>query len=204
MTRMRIHRNPRSTRATITFLAWAAVCAVATADVIQKWRTPGGGLYFGDRPPPGSTKIGQEGSQDTPQSSGSLSSAPSGSRSEAEDALSVEASRQRTAIERALNEQAARLGDIRKQLTEAEQQPDTFSRRVTNYAAGSPTKQDAVRSLREDEQKALGEIAAQWKKFDELNERMLKSHGGTAPDWWRSRITCSACPSRAEAENALQ
>jgi len=161
-------------------------------------------MYFGDRPPPGSTKIGQEGSKDSPASSDSSSSAPSAARSETEDALSVEASRQRTAIERALNEQAGRLLEVRKHLSEAEQQPDGFSRRVTNYAAGSPTKQDTVRSLREDEQKVLGEIVAQWKKFEELNDRVYKSHGGSAPDWWRNRITCSACPSRAEAESALQ
>lgn len=32
---------------------------------IQQWRTPAGGLYFGDRPPPGSTLVGATGSLGT-------------------------------------------------------------------------------------------------------------------------------------------
>ncbi len=39
---------------------------VAGADGIQKWRTPGGGLYFGDHPPAGSTLV--ETYADTPPS----------------------------------------------------------------------------------------------------------------------------------------
>lgn len=35
----------------------AALTTVAFADAIQKWRTPDGSLYFGDRPPAGSTLI---------------------------------------------------------------------------------------------------------------------------------------------------
>jgi hypothetical protein len=42
--------------ATVT-LGLIAVAAVAVADAIQKWRTPGGSLYFGDRPPSGSTLL---------------------------------------------------------------------------------------------------------------------------------------------------
>jgi hypothetical protein len=34
-----------------------AFAAVALADAIQKWRTPDGSLYFGDRPPAGSTLV---------------------------------------------------------------------------------------------------------------------------------------------------
>jgi hypothetical protein len=34
-----------------------ALAASARADAIQKWRTPGGSLYFGDRPPLGSTLL---------------------------------------------------------------------------------------------------------------------------------------------------
>jgi hypothetical protein len=202
---MVIHRGAAAASAAIVaWIAYVGFHTIATGDVIQKWRTPGGGLYFGDRPPPGSTKIGQEGSKSAPESDSSLSTVTSPPRSESDDALSVEASRQRTAIERALNQDAARLEEVKKQITEAERQPDTFSRRVTNYASGVPVKQDVLRSLHEDEQKVLSDIASQWKKFDELNQRVIASHGGNAPDWWRSRITCAACPSRAEAESALQ
>ena len=34
-----------------------AVAAVALGDAIQKWQTPDGSLYFGDRPPTGSTLL---------------------------------------------------------------------------------------------------------------------------------------------------
>lgn len=44
------------------FLACVVVIsAVASAQSIQKWKTPDGKLYFGDKPPAGSTKIGEEG-----------------------------------------------------------------------------------------------------------------------------------------------
>lgn len=32
--------------------------AIASAEAVQKWRTPEGELYFGDKPPPGSQKLG--------------------------------------------------------------------------------------------------------------------------------------------------
>jgi hypothetical protein len=38
-------------------LGLIAIAAVAAADAIQKWRTPEGALYFGDRPPVGSTLL---------------------------------------------------------------------------------------------------------------------------------------------------
>jgi hypothetical protein len=34
-----------------------ALSAVAAAQSIEKWKTPDGKLYFGDRPPAGSTKV---------------------------------------------------------------------------------------------------------------------------------------------------
>ena len=34
-----------------------ACAALVSADAIQKWRTPDGSLYFGDRPPPGATLL---------------------------------------------------------------------------------------------------------------------------------------------------
>ncbi len=42
--------------ASVTF-GLLAVAAAALGDAIQKWRTPDGSLYFGDRPPTGSTLL---------------------------------------------------------------------------------------------------------------------------------------------------
>jgi hypothetical protein len=41
----------------IVTLGLIAFAAIAAADAIQKWRTPDGSLYFGDRPPTGSTLL---------------------------------------------------------------------------------------------------------------------------------------------------
>ena len=38
-------------------LGLIAITSVAAADAIQKWRTPEGSFYFGDRPPAGSTLV---------------------------------------------------------------------------------------------------------------------------------------------------
>jgi hypothetical protein len=73
---------------------------------------------------------------------------------------------------------------------------------MTSYADGTPTKPEALRALKAEKRKSLEDIAAQWKKFEDLNERVRKGHGGSAPIWWRSKLSCSACPSRAAAEKA--
>ena len=194
--------KPLSRAIVAAFAVLLVLPSVSLTQVIQKWKTPSGRLYFGDRPPPGSTKIGQEGSNETSDSSPPPEEAQP--RSPREDTLSVEASRERSAIEKALNEGAAHLADIRKQITETERLPDNFSGRVTNYATGNPTKPETLRALHVEERKTLDEMALQWKKFDKLNERVLSGHRGSPPDWWRNKITCAACPSRAEAESASQ
>ena len=196
--------NRRVAGIALVGLMGAVVCFRGTslADVIQKWKTPKGGLYFGDRPPPGSTKIGQEGSKDAPDSAPSSEESPP--RSPEDEKLSVDASRERAAIEKALNASAAHLEEVKKKIAETERLPDNMGTRMTNYADGTPSKRDAVRGLQAEKHKTLAEIADQWKKFDDLNERVLKSHGGSAPDWWRSKLSCLACPSRSEAESALE
>ncbi|MGH7805843.1 MAG: hypothetical protein ACREQJ_15965 [Candidatus Binatia bacterium] len=44
-------------RLVILLLAWTATTALAGTDVFQKWRTPGGTIYIGDRPPDGSVLL---------------------------------------------------------------------------------------------------------------------------------------------------
>jgi hypothetical protein len=55
--------------------ALVGLASVAGADGIQKWRTPGGSLYFGDRPPAGSTLV--ETYADTPSAPQTAPDAPS-------------------------------------------------------------------------------------------------------------------------------
>lgn len=55
--------------------ALLALASVAGADGIQKWRTPSGSLYFGDRPPAGSTLV--ETYADTPPAPQTAPVAPS-------------------------------------------------------------------------------------------------------------------------------
>ena len=41
----------------VPVVALLGLASAAGADAIQKWRTPSGGIYFGDRPPSGSTLV---------------------------------------------------------------------------------------------------------------------------------------------------
>src|SRR5262249_25003224 len=58
-----------------------AIAGVAAADAIQKWRTPDGSFYFGDRPPTGSTLLATY--PDTPASPASVGSSNGASLSQA-------------------------------------------------------------------------------------------------------------------------
>lgn len=53
----------RRMRRFATIVVALGLAALVHADVIQKWRTPEGTLYFGDRPPDGSTKLGEIGEE---------------------------------------------------------------------------------------------------------------------------------------------
>jgi hypothetical protein len=69
-----------------------AISAVASAQSIQKWKTPDGKLYFGDKPPAGSTKIGEEGSNEPPANERSQEGAPRSAQQERfSDSLSTSA-----------------------------------------------------------------------------------------------------------------
>jgi hypothetical protein len=64
----------------------AALVGSAQSQTIQKWKTSDGKLYFGDKPPAGSTKIGEEGSNEPPANGRTREGAP---RSADQDRLST-------------------------------------------------------------------------------------------------------------------
>ena len=177
---------------------------VAKAQAIQKWRTPDGKLYFGERPPQGSTKIGQEGSNEPPPSGNSAETAVATPRSAEQEKLSIDTSRSRTQIEKALNLNADHLEDIERKIDEVERQPDFVEPWMERRAGIKNEKVETLRGLEAKKRETLKTMVDLWNRFDELDAKVKKAHDGTAPDWWRSALSCLKCPSRNEAENALK
>jgi hypothetical protein len=94
------------TSATIGLMA---IAAVAAADAIQKWRTPDGSFYFGDRPPRGSTLLDTY--PDTPAPPASVG--PSDVASLSQAAADGRDIIRRREAERAAEEQADRASEMR-------------------------------------------------------------------------------------------
>lgn len=201
-------RRPRSPKIPLLRLRAAAAgvlwASLVCAQVIQKWQTPDGKLYFGDRPPPGSTKIGQQGSNEPPAGERPDETAPTAPRSTEEERLSIDVSRSRTEIEKALNGNAERLGEVEQKIAEVERQPDFVTPWMEKRAGIKNEKAETLRELRSQQRAALAAVVELWKKFDDLDTRVKKSYDGKAPDWWRSTLRCANCPSRREAEAALR
>ena len=61
-----------------------------------------------------------------------------------------------------------------------------------------------MRDLRSEERKTYAAIVDLWKHLADLDAEVNERYGGKAPDWWRGSVSCSACPSRYEAENELK
>ena len=94
------------------------VIASASAQAIQQWKTPDGTLFFGDRPPAGSTRVGEVGSDSQPPEPVlSLKT------------FSAKASQSRNELEQALRRNSDRLWAIRDQL------PPSTLRRASSKCA---------------------------------------------------------------------
>jgi hypothetical protein len=173
----------------------------ARAETIQKWKTPDGKLYFGDRPPAGSTKMGEEGSNEAPANESSHETAP---RSAEQERLSIDVSRERTEIEKALNNNAERLEEVDKQITEVQRSPNVVPPWMERRAGFKNETAETLRELWSQKRTTLATIDDLWKRFDKLDEKVKKAYGGKMPDWWRSTLSCPSCPSRSEVESSLQ
>jgi hypothetical protein len=178
-----------------------AISAVASAQSIQKWKTPDGKLYFGDKPPAGSTKIGEEGSNEPPANERSQEGAP---RSAQQERFSIDVSRERTEIEKALNRNAERLEEIDEVIAAVERSPNVVPPWMERRAGIKNEKAETLGELRSQKRTALAAIAELWKRFDKLDAKVKKAYDGKTPDWWRSTLSCTNCPSRSEAESSLQ
>jgi hypothetical protein len=184
----------------------AAMVAVSEAEEIQKWRTRDGGTYYGNRPPPGSEKIGSTGALDPLDGSGAAAAPASatpapGSASEA-DAYSTAASLKRRRIEKGLNEEALRLARIRAERARLEGElRDRVDDPLSSRAGASPQQKAALPTLdrlEHDEHACLGRIRQYYADFDALRAEVGEHFKGAAPSWWRSEINCPKCPSRIE------
>jgi hypothetical protein len=182
----------------VALIASAALAAAVSADSIQKWKTPSGQLYFGDHPPPGSTKVGEE--KDTaPPAAAEAARAASGDTNESPEhaKMSVDASQRRTQIERALNRDAERLAEVRKKISDAQSQPNVLEPWMEKGLGLPNEKGDSLKQLRAEQGELAAAMVKHWDEFDELDKKVRESFGGSAPDWWR-KPSCSQCPSRSE------
>jgi hypothetical protein len=164
-------------------------------------RPPDGKLYFGDRPPAGSTKIGEEGSNEPPSNGSSHETAP---RSAEQERLSIDVSRERTEIEKALNDNAERLAEVDKQIAEVQRAPNVVPPWMERRAGFKNENAETLRELWSQKRTTLATIGDLWKRFDKLDAKVKKAYDGKAPDWWRSTLSCPNCPSRFEVEGSLQ
>jgi hypothetical protein len=177
------------------------ISAVASAQSIQKWKTPDGKLYFGDTPPAGSTKIGEEGSNEPPSNGSSHETAP---RSAEQERFSIDVSRERTEIEKALNSNAERLEEVDKQITEVQRATNLVPPWMERRAGFKNENAETLRQLRSQKRTMLATIGDLWKRFEKLDAKVKKAYDGKAPDWWRSALSCPKCPSHSEAEDSLR
>ena len=176
------------------------VVASASAQAIQKWKTPDGTLFFGDRPPPGSVRVGEVGSDSQqPEPVPSLKT------------FAAKASESRSELEQALRRDSDRLWEIRDQLDKVDSlkpkdDPEFVmsEQEATDLAAFQARKAETLRKLREAERKSYAEIANLWKSLDELSSKVASRYGGKSPDWWQDKVDCQNCATREEAEDALK
>ena len=193
---------PRLTSASVPLAIALSLLLVASvsAQSIQKWKTPDGELFFGDRPPAGSTKVGEVGSTSRTAEPGLP-----------EKTFAAQASHSRNEVERALKRASDRLWDIRDQLDKVENlepkdDPEFVMSQqdAVDVAAFQAKKTETLRELKAAERKSYAAIADLWKRFDELTAKVAERYGRKSPDWWRGTLACPNCPSSDEAQEALR
>lgn len=174
----------------------ALVALLACSGSIVEWRTPGGALYFGDRPPAGSTKVGVF-----------EDAAPPGAEiSPADGGLSVRASLERHRIEVEMSAAAEDLARVRAQIDALRRRPkpkigkrargllvlgdDGVARKPSQAA-----RDDAERleRLGKEERADLAEITRLRHELGALASEVKREYGGTPP-WWRDAVDCPRCP----------
>ena len=181
-----------------------SIALTADAEIIQKWKTREGQLYFGDKPPAGSTKIGEEGAKDEPAAESPVpeAAAVDPETSAEQNRLSIEMSRQRKLIETALNRDAERYAEVSKQIADAERLPDLVEPWMEKSLGFANEKGDMLRRLRPERREIASAMLKSWERFDQLDAQVRKSYG-SAPDWWR-KPSCAGCPSRSELRSVAQ
>jgi Domain of unknown function (DUF4124) len=196
--RKRRSRPDRST--SLAIVLSLVVVASASAQAIQAWKTPDGRLFFGDRPPAGSIRVGDAGSDSQPPEP-----------VQSPKTFAAKASQSRTDLEQALRRSSDRLWEIRDQLDKVESlQPKDdpefvmSEQEATDLAAFQARKADTLRRLRDAERRSYLAIANLWKSLDELNAKVASRYGGKSPDWWQDKVDCQNCATQEDAADALK
>ena len=194
----------------VAVIAAAVLVLSGTARALVICTMPDGNTYAGDKAPPGcNVKNQYHAPADEP------ARAPAegldAAHKRADDGFSVGASRARTEIERALNQDAAHLEEVRDKIErirsiEPQGDPNFLATQqdVTDLANFQSRKTETLQDLKTEERKALAAMVDRWKAFDELNAKVVEYYGGHEPDWWRNTVSCPKCPSRYEAESTLK
>lgn len=183
-----------------------------SAQGIQKWKTPDGGLYFGDRPPAGSVKIGQY----QEESSGTLptqlepNTDTSSEAIKKDEVFSARCSNRRRDIEKRLREAAGELQRIRKEIADWKATGVGGSRDrlpsasfIADVANFQDEKRQTIEDLQKQEKEKLFDLKRAWEDLGDLRAEVSQKYG-ELPVWWRDKISCESCPSLAEVTKALR
>jgi hypothetical protein len=158
----------------VTAVAFAiALSAASGAQPIQKWRTPNGEQYFGDRPPAGSVKIGEY-----QEAKPRVSEATADAKAKADNAFDAQAIRRRRRIEKGLNEAADQLAAARAQLSRV---------RIA-------TSLNARRAMQARESEATLRVSEYKQDFESLTEEVRRYYHGDLPPSWSPTPNCRNCP----------
>lgn len=200
-------------RATLALAMVAFLLTTALGQGIKKWRTPDGGLYFGDDPPEGSEPLGATEKLSTMMAAPPEDESAAGSEKEGDEGsrLSVTASLKRRDIERRLQKVAKQLAAVRIEIEYVKGvriggrpavEPDAEF--VADVADFQTSKKLTLEELQKKEREKLAEIRDLYGEFEALRAEVAKAHPEGNPPWWRDRVECNECPLPGEVEAALR